>query len=120
MTMLISDAPSSTECYFSPLADEPDLAELVSMFVSDLPDRVAELRRYAGYEDWSEVRRLAHQLKGAGGSYGFPHLSRACEHVETAAKRSDVACAIGPALDSLAAACAAARPGSSAGGRESR
>lgn len=99
------------QSFFSPLALEPDLAELVEIFVSDLPDRVAEIRRYAQFEDWSEVRRLAHQLKGAGGSYGFPHLSEAAQQVELAGKEREPSDAIDGALEVLASACAATKAG---------
>lgn len=64
------------------LRDDPDLQELVAMFVGELPQRVESLRRQIQCGDWNEVRRTAHQLKGAGGSYGFPQLSQAAAAVE--------------------------------------
>lgn len=99
------------ECFYSPLAAESDLAELVEIFVSDLSDRVANIRRYAQFEDWSEVRRLAHQLKGAGGSYGFPHLSAAAEKLENAARRPSPADSMDEALAALATACERTKAG---------
>jgi HPt (histidine-containing phosphotransfer) domain-containing protein len=38
-----------------------------------------------------ELRRLAHKLKGAGGSYGYPQLTDACRVLEDAAIAKDVA-----------------------------
>jgi HPt (histidine-containing phosphotransfer) domain-containing protein len=97
------------------LALDPDLTELVEIFVRDLPERLAEIQRFAAFEDWPAVRRLAHQLKGAGGSYGFPHLSLAATELESAVKRSDNVEFIFAAMDVLAAACSAARSGQPVG-----
>ncbi len=33
---------------------------------------------------WADVRRVAHQLRGSGGSYGFPELTRLAMAVESA------------------------------------
>ena len=48
-----------------------------------------------------ELRRLAHQLKGAGGSYGYPSLTEACKALENGAKIED-AIAAGAALERVA------------------
>lgn len=109
-------ALDKSQCYFSPLALEPDLAELVEIFVADLPARLAEIRHFVQFADWAEARRLAHQLKGAGGSYGFPHLSAAALALEQAVKRATEDPAepsndVAEALQGLARACDGARSG---------
>ena len=68
------------------LMNDPDLAQLVEEFVVELPERLAVLQAAAEKQNWLEVRRLAHQLKGAGGSYGFPAISEAAAWAEDAAK----------------------------------
>ena len=50
------------------LASDPEMAELVALFVDELPTRVAAIQQAAADGDWLQVRLLAHQLKGAGGS----------------------------------------------------
>ncbi len=72
----------TTQGIQSLLHDDPELQELVEMFVGELPERVNSLRRQIDSGNWNEVRRTAHQLKGAGGSYGFPQLSQAAAAVE--------------------------------------
>ncbi len=40
--------------------------------------------------DYDSLRLLAHQMKGAGGSYGYQMLTEAARAIEEAAKREDV------------------------------
>jgi HPt (histidine-containing phosphotransfer) domain-containing protein len=67
---------------FSKLAGDPDLHELIELFVRELPARVSAMQKAACAGDRTELRRLAHQLKGAGGSYGFPWLQRSASRIE--------------------------------------
>jgi signal transduction histidine kinase/CheY-like chemotaxis protein len=64
--------------------DDPDLQEIVRQFVRDLPDRSSTMLRAAQTSDTETLKRLAHQLKGAGGSYGFPAITEAAAAVENA------------------------------------
>ena len=52
------------------------MADLVKQFVAALPARVRELEELASGQDLSELRRVIHQLKGAGGGYGYPEVTR--------------------------------------------
>ncbi len=68
----------------SQYADDPEMKELVEMFVAELPDRLRALR-----EAWAEGRldvlqRMAHQLRGSSGGYGFPDIGDAASRVERA------------------------------------
>ena len=89
-------------CY-STLAGDSDLAELVALFVSELPQRLADIRQAAQDQNWQEVGRLAHQLRGAGGSYGFPPLTLAAQHVESTAREQPTISSVRLALDQLTA-----------------
>lgn len=55
--------------------DDPEMADIVSDFVSLLPKRIELLRQAWQRQAWDELCTLAHQLKGAGGSYGYPAIS---------------------------------------------
>lgn len=72
-----ADAP-----IFSQLADDADMAELVEMFVNELPNRVESLLSHWQNRDFRELRRLAHQIKGSSGGYGFSQLGRAAAQLE--------------------------------------
>jgi len=89
-------------CY-SVLSGDPEMAELLALFVSELPLRLAEIRQAAQGHNLQEVRRLAHQLRGAGGSYGFPLLTTAAARVEDIAREQTSIKDLRAALDQLTA-----------------
>ncbi len=60
--------------------------------------------------DYESLRRLAHQMKGAGGSYGYPMLTEAAKELEEAAIASDVEAGT-TALDKLEVLCQAVARG---------
>jgi two-component system sensor histidine kinase/response regulator len=59
----------------SQYADDSDIADILDKFVATLGGRIMPMRNALANRDYDEVRRLAHKLKGAGGSYGYPQLS---------------------------------------------
>jgi HPt (histidine-containing phosphotransfer) domain-containing protein len=71
----------------SDFATDPDMSELVEMFVSEMPDRVAALREHFDRAELSEVQRLAHQLKGASAGYGFRVVGEAAADLEQKLKQ---------------------------------
>lgn len=88
-------------------ADDLDLWDVIEGFVGRLHERVGQMRHSLAHNDLEEVRRLAHQLKGAGGSYGYPALTDASRVLEQAAKAGDAEAA-NLALAGLARLCQAA------------
>jgi HPt (histidine-containing phosphotransfer) domain-containing protein len=79
-------------------ADEatPDAlpARLKAEYREHLPQAVAsleealELHRRVPEEGAAAVRRLAHQLAGSGGSYGFPEITARAREAERAPEKS--------------------------------
>jgi HPt (histidine-containing phosphotransfer) domain-containing protein len=65
-------------------ADDPDMAEIVFEFAADAPERATLLERLLAAGQLPELRTLAHQLKGAGGGYGFPQVTEAAALLESA------------------------------------
>lgn len=61
------------------------MQELIQRFVSELPSRIGAIREAIAANDSSRVATLAHQLRGAGGGYGFPQISAAAAEIESAA-----------------------------------
>ncbi len=63
--------------------DDPEMVDIVAAFVGELPTRIAEMRNAHRALDWEMLRMCAHRLKGAGGSYGYPQLSKIAATLET-------------------------------------
>lgn len=67
---------------YSIFAAQDDLGGLVEMFVREMPGRIESLLHAVEEEDWVEVGRIAHQLKGSGGSYGFQAVTEVAARLE--------------------------------------
>jgi HPt (histidine-containing phosphotransfer) domain-containing protein len=78
------------EAIVSDFAGDPDMVELVEFFVGQMPERVRQLRESFDSGAIDELRTLAHQLKGAGGSYGFPQISESALHLERQSETADL------------------------------
>lgn len=87
-------------------ARPPAFEELRSRFVGGFPARIDALR---GLEPGllrgeaaalERARALAHQIAGAGGSYGWPELSAAARRLELA-EEGDHAAGLGALIDAL-------------------
>ncbi|MFA6044969.1 MAG: Hpt domain-containing protein [Phycisphaerales bacterium] len=70
----------------STLADDPEMAELVMEFVADLAKRRDAIQVAMETQRVDELRRLAHQLRGASASYGLRPIGEAAAKVEDAIK----------------------------------
>jgi histidine phosphotransfer protein HptB len=107
----MSQVIQSGEPLFSRLGGDPDLGELVSQFVEEMPRRTATMVEYFRAGDLDGLRRTAHQLKGAAGSYGFDPLSPAAARLENAIRTGDAIDQVQAALEELVDLCGRARPG---------
>jgi histidine phosphotransfer protein HptB len=96
---------------YSRLAVDPDLSEIVDMFVEEMPGRVATLLDQLNAGDWEDLRRTAHQLKGAAGSYGFDLISPSAGKVEAAIRDQESEERIREVLEELVDLCKRARCG---------
>jgi len=79
----------STPVVYSEFHHDPDMTEIIGEFVSQLPERLVEMRQAAENGLWDRLQRMAHQMKGAGGGYGYPALTRVARELETHARRRD-------------------------------
>jgi HPt (histidine-containing phosphotransfer) domain-containing protein len=66
----------------SSLADHPDVQGVLPIFVGRLAGHVRRLRELRGAGDAEGLRRLAHQLRGTGQSFGFAPVSAHAAVVE--------------------------------------
>jgi PAS domain S-box-containing protein len=96
------DAPAGTEpkerssdqAIHSAFRSDPDMAGIIAEFVGQLPQRLADMREAAGNHQWDVLQRAAHQLKGAGGSYGYACLTDTARELELNARQQDVEAAM--------------------------
>ncbi|MGC4002095.1 MAG: Hpt domain-containing protein [Pirellulales bacterium] len=98
-------------CYYSTLADDPDLGEIVEMFVDEMPGRIRDLQTQFRINDWDQLARLSHQLKGAAGSYGFDQITPYAARCEKAVRNELPHAEIQTAFDELVKACQRVRCG---------
>lgn len=102
---------STSDPLYSTLGGDPDLGEIVELFVEEMPERVSNLLNLMESQDWDELRRAAHQLKGAAGSYGFGPISPAAAQVEDAIRSSDGEEQIRQTVEELVNLCSRAKAG---------
>lgn len=80
--------PASTKPIRSEYAADPDMIDLVQLFASEMPTRVALVRSCWEDKRLDDLKRVAHQLKGAGGGYGFSSVGDAAGRLEAGVKRA--------------------------------
>ena len=93
----------------STLKDDADMKEILHQFVRDLPDRSSAIIRASQASDIETLKRLAHQLKGAAGGYGFPRITEAASAVEQAIAEGAEAQSLQRHIEELASLCRRAR-----------
>jgi CheY-like chemotaxis protein/HPt (histidine-containing phosphotransfer) domain-containing protein len=78
----IAPSDPAPEWIRSDYADDPDMQDAIREFVQSMPHKAALVREQIGQDDDAALRRTVHQLKGAGGGYGFPALSECAAALE--------------------------------------
>jgi HPt (histidine-containing phosphotransfer) domain-containing protein len=71
---------------YSELCADPELQEIVADFVDELPRRVDAMRESFLAGSWDVLQTLAHQVKGAAGSYGFAPVTPIAGEIENGAR----------------------------------
>ncbi len=77
-----SDPNSARPPLRSTLEGDPDMAELVGLFVGDLPQRINSIEQAWSTKRAADIQRLAHQLRGSSASYGFPTIGESAARLE--------------------------------------
>jgi CheY-like chemotaxis protein/HPt (histidine-containing phosphotransfer) domain-containing protein len=101
----------------SDLADDPEMAELIELFVEALPERARAIQLAGDHDDVDHVKDLAHQLKGTAGGFGFPRIMDAAAALERAAAEGGGPGALEQRIDALVDLCARVTARAGAGGR---
>jgi HPt (histidine-containing phosphotransfer) domain-containing protein len=85
----------------SDYAADPEMSELVAMFVKELPARLEAIRAALRDADAGSVGRLVHQLRGSGSGYGFPSITATAAEAERTLRDSGLAAAEASVRDLL-------------------
>ena len=94
-------APRRGDGLLSEFAYDQEMREVLAEFIANLPVHVARLTELLSRQDLDELRRAVHQLKGAGGGYGFPQITEAAAAAEQRIKAADALDAITAHVRSL-------------------
>ena len=70
----------------SSFADDPEMSEIVGLFVRELPARIEALRAAWVSGEAPAIARMAHQLMGAAPGYGFEPIGEAAGTLERAVR----------------------------------
>jgi HPt (histidine-containing phosphotransfer) domain-containing protein len=73
----------------STMRDIPRMKQIIAEYVQGLPGEVAKLLESVNLRDLQPLRRVAHQLRGSGGGYGFEAISELAGKVEDAILSGD-------------------------------
>jgi CheY-like chemotaxis protein len=106
----VSRAPSSDdETVVSTFADDEGMKNIIHQFALDLPARSDAILRAFHDADTATLERLAHQLKGAAGGYGFPSITEAAAAVEQGVNERIDRSSLRLRVEALASLCHRAR-----------
>jgi CheY-like chemotaxis protein/HPt (histidine-containing phosphotransfer) domain-containing protein len=92
---------SAGQTLSSAFADDPTMRAPIAEFVDLLPYRVAIMERLLREHNLSELRRVVHQIKGAGGGYGFDAITLFAARVDQLLKQENLPETIGDEVDLL-------------------
>ncbi|VAW77662.1 diguanylate cyclase/phosphodiesterase (GGDEF & EAL domains) with PAS/PAC sensor(s) [hydrothermal vent metagenome] len=80
----------------SPIQSQADLSDsvmehLLERFLDGLIERIRLVRHYTDSKDWGELKKEVHNLKGMGGSFGYPQLSVLAGNIQFDITKEDFA-----------------------------
>ncbi len=76
---------------FLPISIPAGLEEAAKHYIRSRKRELHQLVDLIEKSEFSQIRRLAHNMKGTGTSYGFPDLTRLGKLMETSAKEENAA-----------------------------
>ena|SRR3989338_4187854 len=79
---------------------DPEIKEIIPLFLKHREEDLNAIAQALKTNDFESARRLGHQMKGAGGGYGFEGITKIGADLEVRAKEGDSA-GVQKALDDL-------------------
>jgi HPt (histidine-containing phosphotransfer) domain-containing protein len=98
---MTTENKAPTPRYSSEFANDPEMKELIAGYVQRLPVEIATLRTMLENGEIESLRRVAHQLKGSGGGYGFSRLTELAAIVDRSIKEGDTLDRVRREIDAL-------------------
>ena len=80
--------PSEDQPLRSEFHDDPEMRDIVRLFLSEIPGRLASMDEFLQAGRLSDFHRIVHQMKGAAGGYGFQEISNSAATLERCIKLS--------------------------------
>lgn len=71
------------------LETDPDMYEIVEMFLDVLPGYIEQIKTAENKHDWKSMAMIFHVLKGMGGSYGYDIISDLATEAENALEKTE-------------------------------
>jgi HPt (histidine-containing phosphotransfer) domain-containing protein len=85
----------------SHFADDPGMKELLRDYIPRLRKAADELETAQASGDATGVGRLAHQLAGSAGGYGFPRITACARHITERIRSGEPVGLLGSEIDEL-------------------
>jgi signal transduction histidine kinase/DNA-binding response OmpR family regulator len=73
----------------SSMGQNPKMKKIISEFVEELPGDVQKMQVLLNHSNLESLQRVVHQLRGAGGSYGFDPITEWAAKAEDSIKAAD-------------------------------
>lgn len=70
---------------------DKDLEDLIPRYIESVKQYAADMKKLLAASDLPPLARIAHNLKGSGGGYGFMPITEMGAAIEAAAKAGDAA-----------------------------
>ncbi len=84
--VLVLQTASHDEPLLSIYANDSAVADILPLFVSNVPKYLGNLEAHIGSSDWAMAARVCHDLKGTAGGYGYPDIGGVAKRLETEVK----------------------------------
>ena len=69
---------------------DPEIADLIPGFLENRKKDIEEMKSCLELENFEQIERLGHSMKGSGAGYGFEGVSEIGKALEIAGKEKDV------------------------------
>ena len=83
---LSPDPATQNEPLKSIYADDEAVADILPLFVANVPKYLANLSQHIATGDWAMAARVCHDLKGTAGGYGYPDIGAVAKQLEAEVK----------------------------------